>query len=133
MFQGPKEVNRLNYEPFLFNPKEIEFVLLTHAHIDHCGLIPKLYKQGFNGKIYATSATIDLSNILFEDSAEIQEKNIEDENRRRARQGQEPRVPMYTMDDAKACKKLFSPIEYTKSFSLNENIEARFNDAGHIL
>ena len=85
MFQGPKEVNRLNYEPFLFDPKEIEFVLLTHAHIDHCGLIPKLYKQGFNGKIYATSATIDLAQIMFEDSAHIQEKNIEDENKRRER------------------------------------------------
>ena len=126
-------MTRLNYEPFLFDPKQIEFILLTHAHIDHCGLIPKLYKQGFNGKIYATSATIDLSNILFEDSAEIQEKNIEDENRRRKKNHQEPRVPMYTLDDAKACKKFFSPIEYTKTFTLNENIEARFNDAGHIL
>lgn len=133
MFQGPKEVNRLNYEPFLFDPKEIDFVLLTHAHIDHCGLIPKLHKQGFNGKIYATSATIDLTQILLEDSAEIQEKNIEDENRRRARNHQEPRVPMYTLEDVKACKTLFSPIEYTKLFSLNENIQARFNDAGHIL
>ena len=133
MFQWPKEVTRLNYEPFFFDPKEIEFVLLTHAHIDHCGMIPKLYKQWFTGKIYATSATIDLTNILLEDSAEIQEKNIEDENRRRARNHQELRVPMYTLDDAKACKKFFSPIEYTKTFTLNENIEARFHDAGHIL
>jgi len=129
MFQGPKEVNRLNYEPFLFNPKEIEFVLLTHAHIDHCGLIPKLYKQGFNGKIYATSATIDLAQIMFEDSAHIQEKNIEDENRRRAKTGQAPRFPMYTVDDALACKKLFTPVEYGKTCILNENIQAKFNDA----
>ena len=70
---------------------------------------------------------------MFEDSAQIQEKNIEDENRRRAKTGQEPRLPMYTLDDAQACMKLFSPIEYTKIFTLNENIQAKFNDAGHIL
>ena len=126
-------MNRLNYEPFLFDPKEIDFVLLTHAHIDHCGLIPKLYNQGFAGKIYATSATIDLCKIMLEDSAEIQEKNIEDENRRRAKNHQEPRVPMYTLDDAKACTKLFSPIEYTKMNIITDAIQARFNDAGHIL
>lgn len=133
MFQGPKDVTRLNYEPFLFDPKSIDFVLLTHAHIDHCGLLPKLHKQGFEGKIYATSATIDLTGILLEDSAQIQEKNIEDENRRRARMGQEPRFPLYTEEEAVACRKLFRPIEYAKTFRLNEDIEARFNDAGHIL
>ena len=62
---------RLNYEPFLFDPKEIDFVLLTHAHIDHCGILPKLHRDGFDGKIYTTSATRDLCEILFEDSAEI--------------------------------------------------------------
>ena len=133
MFQGPKDIGRLNYEPFLFDPKTIDFVLLTHAHIDHCGLIPKLYKQGFSGKIYATSATIDLCGIMLEDSAQIQEKNIEDENRRRARQGQAPRFPMYTVEEAIACMKLFSPIAYTKTLELNKNIQVKFNDAGHIL
>ncbi|MFA6255966.1 MAG: MBL fold metallo-hydrolase [Candidatus Absconditabacterales bacterium] len=133
MFQGPKDVMRLNYEPFLFDPKEIEFVLLTHAHIDHCGLIPKLHKQGFTGKIYATSATIDLTEIMLEDSANIQEKNIEQENKRRKQQHLPPRFPMYTLDDAKGCTPLFSPIEYTKIFKLNENIQAIFQDAGHIM
>jgi metallo-beta-lactamase family protein len=107
--------------------------LLTHAHIDHCGLIPKLYKQGFSGKIYATSATIDLCEIMFEDSANIQEKNIEEENKRRKKQHLPPRFPIYTVEEAVACMKLFTPIENSKTFSLNENIQAKFNDAGHIL
>lgn len=124
---------RLNYEPFLFDPKEIDFVLLTHAHIDHCGLIPKLYKQGFEGKIYATSATIDLCKIMLEDSANIQEKNIEEENKRRQQQHLPPRLPMYTVQEAIDCMKLFSPVEYTKTIILNENIQARFQDAGHIM
>lgn len=124
---------RLNYEPFLFDPKEIDFMLLTHAHIDHSGLIPKLHKQGFEGKIYTTSATRDLCEIMFQDSAEIQKKNIEQENKRRLRTNQEPRVPLYTEDDAKKCMKLFSKVEYTKTNKITDSIEARFQDAGHIL
>ena len=124
---------RLNYEPFLFDPKEIDFVLLTHAHIDHCGLIPKLYKQGFEGKIYATSATIDLCKIMLEDSANIQEKNIEEENKRRQQQHLPPRFPMYTVQEAADCMKLFTPVEYTKTNNITEQIQARFQDAGHIM
>jgi metallo-beta-lactamase family protein len=124
---------RLNYEPFLFDPKEIDFVLLTHGHIDHCGLIPKLYKQGFKGKIYTTAATRDVCQIILEDSAMIQEKNIEEENRRRKQNHQEPRVPMYSVDDAKACMKAFQAIEYRKTIKVTDTIEARFQDAGHIL
>lgn len=133
MFQWPKEIMRLNYEPFLFDPKEIDFVLLTHAHIDHCGLLPKLHKQWFNGKIYATSATIDLCRIMLEDSAQIQDKNIKEENKRRKKQHLPARKPMYTVEEAAACMKLFTPVEYTKTIILNENIEARFQDAGHIM
>ncbi|MFA7298831.1 MAG: MBL fold metallo-hydrolase [Candidatus Absconditabacterales bacterium] len=133
MFQGPKELMKLNYEPFLFNPKEIDFVLLTHSHIDHCGLIPKLYKEGFTGKIYTTSATIDICDIILEDSATIQEKNLIEENKRRKKNHEEPRLPMYTVDDAKACIKLFSPVEYRKIITITDKIEARFQDAGHIL
>jgi metallo-beta-lactamase family protein len=124
---------RLNYEPFLFDPKEIDFVLLTHGHIDHCGLIPKLYKQGFTGKIYTTGATLDVCQIILEDSAMIQERNIEEENKRRKQNHQEPRVPMYSVDDAKACMKLFQAVEYRKMIKLTDTIEARFQDAGHIL
>ncbi len=133
MFQWPKDIMKLNYEPFLFDPKTIDFVLLTHGHIDHCGLIPKLYTQGFKGKIYTTAATLDVCSIILEDSAEIQDKNIQQENRRRMRTGQEPRKPLYTKDDAKACMKLFQAIEYRKIINITDTIEARFQDAWHIL
>ena len=133
MFQWPKEIAKLNYEPFLFNPKEIDFVLLTHAHIDHCWLIPKLHKEWFTGKIYTTSATRDICDIIFEDSAEIQEKNTEQENKRRARIGQTPRLPLYNKDDAKKCMSLFSVVEYKKSYNINDKIEVRYQDAWHIM
>lgn len=133
MYQGPKEVTRLNYEPFAFDPKTIDFVLLTHAHIDHCWLIPKLFSQWFNGKVYATSATIDLVKILLEDSAEIQEKNIEDENRRRAREHLPPRKPLYTPEEADACMVLFKSVNYTEMIMINDTVSVRYQDAGHIL
>lgn len=133
MFQGPKEVMRLNYQPFRFDPKEINFMLLTHAHIDHCGLIPKLHKEGFEGKIYTTPATRDICDIILEDSAVIQEKNIQEENKRRQRMHQEPRVPLFTQEDAAKCMPLFSTVEYTKTIKLTDQVEARFVDAGHIM
>ena len=128
MFQWPKEI-----EPFLFDPKKIDFVLLTHAHIDHCGLIPKLYKQGFAGKIYTTSATRDIVWIILEDSAMIQEKNVERENKKRKQQHLPPRFPMYTVDEAKACMALFKIIEYKEINTITDTIQARFQDAGHIM
>ncbi len=133
MFQWPKEIARLNYEPFLFNPSEIDFVLLTHAHIDHCWILPKLHKDGFDGKIYTTSATRDLCEILFEDSAEIQEKNTEQQNKRRSRMAQPPRLPLYNKDDAKKCMPLFSIVEYKKIYKITEDIEVRYQDAWHIM
>lgn len=133
MYQWPKEVTRLNYEPFGFDPKTIDFVLLTHAHIDHCWLIPKLFIQGFNGKIYTTSATRDLVKILLEDSAEIQEKNIEDENRRRSREHLPPRKPLYTPEDADACMVLFETVKYAEMITINDTVSVRYQDAGHIL
>lgn len=133
MFQWPKEIYRLNYEPFMFDPKEIDFVLLTHAHIDHCGLIPKLHKEWFNWKIYTTSATRDLCSILLEDSAEIQEKNTQQQNKRRARIGQEARLPLYTLKDASKCMPLFSIVEYKKIYKITDNIQIRYQDAGHIM
>lgn len=133
MFQWPKDVARLNYEPFLFDPKEIDFVLLTHAHIDHCGLIPKLAKYWFTGKIYATAATIDLCDILLEDSAEIQEKNIEEENKRRKQAHQKPREPLFTVLEAKASMPLFQAIKYDELNTFTDSIQARFVDAGHIM
>ena len=82
MFQGSKNVVRLNYEPFLFDPKTIDYVFLTHAHLDHSGLLPKLRKGGFKGKIFSTSATIDLVKVLLEDSARIHQSDTRHENKR---------------------------------------------------
>jgi len=133
MFQGRKETTKKNYEPFLFNPKKITAVFLTHAHIDHSGLIPKLYNQGFRGKIYATSTTVDLCKIMLEDSAHIQEMDGEHENRRRQRQGLEPRKPLYGKKDAEQCMKLFKRVKYDTLIKIADNLNIRFRDAGHIL
>ncbi|MFZ2455393.1 MAG: MBL fold metallo-hydrolase [Candidatus Altiarchaeia archaeon] len=133
MFQGTKDITRLNYEPFKFDPKKISCVLLTHAHIDHCGLIPKLVKEGFKGKIYATSATIDLCRIMLEDSAVVQQTQTEEENKIRVRQGLEPRYPLYDVEEALASFKHFSAVEYDRTYSMGKNVQARYVDAGHII
>jgi metallo-beta-lactamase family protein len=133
MFQGTKDITRLNYEPFRFDPKNISYLLLTHAHIDHCGLIPKLVKEGFGGKIFATSATIDLCKIMLEDSAVVQQTQTEEENRIRVREGREPRYPLYDVEEALASFKHFSPVEYGRTYSIGKNIQARYLDAGHII
>jgi len=133
MFQGKKETTRLNYEPFLFDPKKITALFLTHAHIDHSGLIPKLYKGGFRGKIYATKPTIDLCRIMLLDSAHIQEMDTEHENRRRLRLGLPTRKPLYTQLEATQCMKLFSTIRYDSLKKIDDNVTVRYRDAGHIL
>ncbi|MBW3020234.1 MBL fold metallo-hydrolase [Candidatus Woesearchaeota archaeon] len=133
MFQGTKDITRLNYEPFLFNPKKIDYLFLTHAHIDHSGLIPKLYREGFRGQIFATSATVYLCKIMLQDSAHIHEMDTEHENRRRTRQGLKEREPLYTQVDAAACMKLFKKIKYDEELSVCSEIKARYRDAGHII
>lgn len=133
MFQGGKELARRNYQAFDFNPKDLDFMILTHGHIDHCGLLPKLVKQGFSGKIYASSATSDLIPIMLRDAAYIQEKDTEHENKRRARQGLPPRDPLYTLDEAEKVLPLLSPLEYRKPLSLGESLTLILQDAGHVL
>jgi len=134
MFQWWKGLAKKNYEDFLFNPREIDYVFLTHAHIDHSGLIPKLVKHWFRWKIFATGATIDLCDILFEDSAGIQENNIRRENMRRLRMDLEPREPLYTLKDAKKAMNFFAPeVKYWIMNKIDENISVRYQDAGHIL
>ncbi|MBW2965929.1 MBL fold metallo-hydrolase [Candidatus Woesearchaeota archaeon] len=133
MFQGTKDITRLNYKPFLFDPRKISYVFLTHAHIDHSGLIPKLVKQGFKGNIFATSATIDLCKIMLEDSAHIHEKENEYENRRLKRDGLPERKPLYTKEDVQKCLPLFKKISYNEIKNISNNIKVRYNDAGHII
>jgi metallo-beta-lactamase family protein len=133
MFQGTKDITRLNYEEFLFDPRDIDYLLLTHAHIDHSGLIPKLCAEGFKGKILTTPTTFDLAKIMLADSAHVQEMDTERENRRRNREGSKPRDPLYTIEDVKNCMPDFKLAKYGKKYGINDDIEVRFNDAGHIL
>ncbi|MCD6342448.1 MAG: MBL fold metallo-hydrolase [Spirochaetaceae bacterium] len=133
LFQGGKGLNRLNYEEFHFNPEEIDFVIVTHGHIDHCGLLPKLVKKGFKGEIYTTDATADLLPIMLGDAAYIQEKDTEHENRRRQRLGQKPRDPLYTRDDAEKIPPLLRQLPYGESMKINDEVTIRFRDAGHVI
>lgn len=133
MYQGSKAMNRLNYEPFDFDPATIDFVINTHSHIDHCGLLPKLVKNGFKGTIYASPPTADLLPIMLKDSAFIQEKDTEHENRRRLRKGQEPRAPLYTMGDVEKTVSLIQVIKYDTSMKPDGTNTFRLRDAGHVI
>lgn len=133
IFQGGKDMERLNYEDFPFNPAEYDALILTHAHLDHCGRIPKLVKKGFRGKIFATDATKELVNIILLDSANLAKNDVEHENRRRAREGLPARKPLFTEFDVKRAMRLFTLVGYDEDFKVSENIIARFYDAGHIL
>ena len=133
MFQGSKLVSALNRRSFAFSPAEIDCVLLTHAHIDHSGLIPRLCQQGFRGPVYATQATIELCSIMLPDSAHIQMFDAEIESRRGKRAGRNEVEPLYTVDDAYNCLKQFRPVDYETDFFLTEGLHVHFHDAGHIL
>ena len=133
MYQGAKEDEMLNYGEFPFDAAAVDFVFLTHVHIDHSGLIPKLFKNGFNGKIICTKATFDLCGIMLLDSARIQQAETERYNRRRLKLGKEPKETLYTEEDAKAALKLFEPVDYGKRFSPFEGVGVTFCDAGHVL
>ena len=133
MYQGQAEQEWENSAPFAFDVQEIDFMLLTHAHIDHSGRIPKLYNEGFRNPIYATKATCDLCSIMLPDSGHIQEMENEWKNRKRKRKGLPPEEPIYTAEDAIKCMEVFRPVSYDKIVDIDENIHVRFNDAGHML
>lgn len=133
MFQGSKTLKELNYGAFPFDPAEIDFVLLTHAHIDHSGLIPKLVKQGFQGPVFATQGTFDLLTYMLPDSAYIQESEVERLNRRNEQRGKPPVEPMYTHGDVDVALKAFSRVDYETWREVGEGVRARFWNAGHIL
>ncbi len=134
MHQGSKEIEKRNREHLEdYDPESIEFVLLTHAHIDHSGLLPKLVRDGFRGAIYTTLPTRDLLEIMLKDSAHIQEMEAGWENKRRQRHGREPVDPLYDQEDAQATLPLMVPTEYDTDFEPASGIRVRFKDAGHIL
>lgn len=132
-FQGGKAQDALNYEKFPFEPSEIECVVLSHAHIDHCGRLPLLTKRGFEGKIYCTDATADLLSVMLKDSAYIHDKETEWKNRKAERAGREQVEPLYTIEDAEKTLSLVSPILYDQQIEINSDMKIVFNDAGHIL
>ncbi len=133
MFQGSKATEALNRRAFRFEPGGIDAVLLTHAHIDHSGLLPKLCKEGYKGRIYATEATADLCRIMLPDSAHIQEFEAEILARKGKRAGKPPLPPLYTVNDAYECLKSFNPVPYGQMLEIFPGVKARFDDAGHIL
>ncbi len=133
MYQGGKTLEALNEEPFPFVPADLECVVLSHAHVDHCGRLPLLVKYGFTGPIYCTDATADLLSVMLPDCAHIQEKETEWANRKAERAGKPLMKPLYTMQDVSATLKLVKPVLYDQLIPLNEQIRIVFNDAGHIL
>ena len=133
LFQGKGDTELQNYKELEYNPAELDFMLLTHAHIDHSGRIPKLYKDGFKGPIFAHKATCDLCNIMLQDSGHIQEMESVWKNKKRVRKGEEPLEPLYTAQDAIDSLDIFTPVSYDEIIEIDENIHVRFNDAGHML
>lgn len=123
LFQGLPNISELNYKNFRFDPSKITHVLLTHAHLDHCGLLPKLIKFGFKGKIWCTDATHDLCDPMLYDSAHVQKEIAKDRNEN----------PLYDDVDIKRTMKHFKSIDYNKEYDITPNVRAKFRDAGHIL
>ncbi len=132
MAQGSDE-ETLNREPFAFTPSEIDYLFLTHAHMDHSGLVPRLVKEGFQGKIVTTAATADLVELMLYDSAHIQEADAEWLTRKALRAGREPLSPLYTIEDVKKVPPLVNRIPYGKIAHTGTDVKYRFLDAGHIL
>ncbi|PLR28631.1 MBL fold metallo-hydrolase [Caulobacter zeae] len=133
LFQGSKSLKALNYEPFPFDPREIAAVLLTHAHIDHSGLLPKLMKAGYDGPIYATAATRDLCAVMLVDAGGIQESEVEALNRRNQRRGRLPVEPIYRAEDGRLIMRQFRKVRLGETVSITPDIDAVYWEAGHIL
>ena len=133
MYQGHAKEDEMNEEAFPFNPSDVDYILLTHAHIDHSGRIPKIYKDGFKGEIITTKATAELCGIMLPDCGHIQEMETEWINRKRLRAGKTPVEPLYTTEEARECLSLFRSIRYDEIIEITDNLKVKFNDAGHIL
>ena len=133
MWQGKAEDELKNTQEFQYDPKEIDFMLLTHAHIDHSGRIPKLYNEGFRNQVYAHKATCDLCALMLPDSGHIQEMESQWKNKKRLRKGEPAIPPIYTAEDAARCLEIFKPVKYDEIIEITPEIHVRYNDAGHML
>lgn len=132
-FQGEKELEKLNREPFLYDPASIDCLLLTHAHIDHSGRIPLLVKQGFRNRIVSTRPTAELATLLLKDSGRIHEAEAEWDNKKRERAGLEKTKPLFTEEDAIESLAYFNPIDYDRAFEVLPGITVTYHNAGHLL
>jgi metallo-beta-lactamase family protein len=133
MFQGGDALEERNHDTRPYSPGELSFILLTHAHIDHSGLIPKLMREGFRGKVICTKATFDLCEIMLRDSGHIQEMEAEWRSRKHQRSGRKGVPPLYSVKDAEESLRSFQTVRYEEIFPLAEGVKVRFQDAGHIL
>jgi len=133
LYQGRRDESIERNCCFPFDPKQVDAVVLSHAHIDHCGNLPNLCKQGFEGNIYCTFATRSLASIMLVDSAEIQRSDAEFVSKKRAKQGLPPVQPLYTAADADKAIRQFVGINYDRPFPLLDGVTVTFKDAGHIL
>jgi len=131
-----RQFRQRNWEPFTVEPRSIDAVFLTHAHLDHCGLLPKLVRDGFGGRIYCTAATAEIARIILLDSAKIQAEDARykaKRHKKERRKGRFPVKPLYTVADAEACFPRFSPVRYKQPVKVGNGIEVSFHDAGHVL
>jgi metallo-beta-lactamase family protein len=133
MFQGSKTLKQLNYDPFPFDPKKLDAVLLTHAHIDHSGLLPKLVLAGFGGLVHATTSTVALLGCMLPDSGHIQESEVEALNRRNRQRGKVEVTPIYTVEQALRCLEQLSGVSYGAWLNVAKDVRARWWNAGHML
>ena len=133
MHQGNAEIDKRNWDVEIYDPHRIEFILMTHSHMDHSGLLPRLVRNGFRGRVYMTLPSMELLRIMLMDSAHIQEMEAQWKNRKRIRYGDANVDPLYTQKDAEEAFRLFSAVTYGKTFSPFPGLAVTFRDACHIL